>query len=616
MSETTQFLPTVAPRNSGRVERFTIRLMPQLLLDRLLWPERPIAYQLLAGAAATGTAAALAAPFMSGMDRGPAFFIFFPAVLAAALLGRLAGGLFAAALSILAVGIWTAPVQGGAGLVGAIPFLAVYAAVIFMAEALHRVRRQAFAAAFENRESRRMATVLAEREAWLNAVLGGVADGIITIDEHGIIISVNSATTAIFGYEPEEVVGRSVNMLMPEFCRETHDRYIAQHVKSSKVETAVRRRQVEGRRKDGSVFPMDCGVSDVCFGGKQRFVGIVRDITERVSAEQALRASEEFSRTVLESSADCIEVLDSSGRVEYVNGQGLRLLGSGCPAEVKGGRWADMWPENERQAVEDAIAKANTGKTSRFSARLPAAKGTPKCVDVFLAPVRDSEGRIRKLVATARDITEAREAEEQIRLLMHEVNHRSKNLFAVVQAVTRQMGTGDEAKIFARRLGERLAALSQSYDLLVKSEWRGVDMRVLVLSQLGHFKDLIGTRVFVEGPPAQLTPTAAQSLGMALHELATNAAKYGALSGTEGRVRVAWAIALCEEGRYFRVRWAEEGGPEVKDPERAGFGRTVLVRSAKRALGAKVILQFAPSGLVWLLSAEAGNVIEANGKLC
>ena len=112
---------------------------------------------------------------------------------------------------------------------------------------------------------------------------------------------------------------------------------------------------------------------------------------------------------------------------------------------------------------------------------------------MLVAPVHDSEGRIRKLVATARDITEAKEAEEQIKLLMHEVNHRSKNLFAVVQAVTRQMGSGEEARAFAARLSERLAALAQSYDLLVKSEWRGVNIADLVHSQLGHFKDLIGT---------------------------------------------------------------------------------------------------------------------------
>jgi PAS domain S-box-containing protein len=616
MAHTTHLSPSDVPRIDGRAERFSQPFKRWLSLDRLLWADRSLALKLLPGVAATGATALLGMPFLSAMERGSAFFAFFPAIVLASLLGRWAGGTLAALLSLLLVSMWIVPFQGAPNPAEVLPFLGACTAVVLLAGALHRVHGRAFAAARESAEFQTMAAALAEREAWLNAVLDGVADGIVTIDERGTIKSINRAATTIFGYEPEEVTGSSVNMLMPEFCREAHDKYIAEHVKSGKVETASRRRQVEGRRKDGSVFPMDCGVSDIHLDGRRMFVGIVRDITERMLADEALQASAEFSRTVLESSADCIEVMDRAGRIEYVNGPGLRLMEAGTSASVTGGLWTDMWPEMERPAVETAIAIANAGETCRFSAYHPTAKGTPKYWDVLVAPVRDSEGRIRKLVATARDITEAKEAEDQIKLLMHEVNHRSKNLFAVVQAVTRQMGSGDEAKAFAGRLGERLAALSKSYDLLVKSEWRGVNIGDLVHSQLGHFKDLIGERVLVEGPPAQLTPPAAQSIGMALHELATNASKYGALSNAEGKVRVSWVVARCGEERYFRMRWSEEGGPPVKKPERCGFGRTVLVRLAGHALGAKIILDFPPSGLVWMLSAEAGNVIEADEPRC
>jgi PAS domain S-box-containing protein len=301
--------------------------------------------------------------------------------------------------------------------------------------------------------------------------------------------------------------------------------------------------------------------------------------------------------------------MDCNGRIEYVNGPGLRLVESE-PGSIIGKLWADMWPRNERPSVEAAIAKGNTGGTSRFSAYQATAKGTLKCWDVLAAPVRDSEGRISKLVATIRDITEAKETEEQIKILMHEVNHRAKNLFAVVQAVTRQMGSTEEGKEFAQRLGERLAALAKSYDLLVRNEWRGVSASELVQSQLAHFKDLIGARVFLEGPPAQLTPSAAQTIGMALHELATNAGKYGALSNGEGIVRVSWAVAQSAGQSYFRIRWSEEGGPPMVRPQRRGFGRTVLVKLAGHALGAKVILDFPPSGLVWMLSAQAHAVLE------
>src|SRR5690606_27147834 len=111
-----------------------------------------------------------------------------------------------------------------------------------------------------------------------------------------------------------------------------------------------------------------------------------------------------------------------------------------------------------------------------------------------------------------------------------EVNHRAKNLLAVVQAVARQTARGAEPAQFAEHFGERLAGLAASHDLVVGSEWRGVDLAQLVGSQIGAFRDLLGSRIRLDGPPVQIVPSAAQAIGMALHELATNSGKYGALS--------------------------------------------------------------------------------------
>ena len=300
MAHTTHLSPSDVPRTGGGAERFSQPFKQRLSLDRLLWADRSLALKLLPGVAAIGATALLGMPFLGAMERGPAFFAFFPAIILASLLGRLAGGTLAALLTLLLVGMWIVPFQGAPNPAEVLPFLGACTAVVLLAGALHRVHGRAFDAARESAEFQTMAAALAEREAWLNAVLDGVADGIVTIDERGTIKSINRAATTIFGYEPEEVAGSSVNMLMPEFCREAHDRYLAEHVKSGKAETASRRRQVEGRRKDGSVFPMDCGVSDIHLDGRRLFVGIVRDITERIRAEEALQASAEFSRTVLE----------------------------------------------------------------------------------------------------------------------------------------------------------------------------------------------------------------------------------------------------------------------------------------------------------------------------
>ncbi len=340
---------------------------------------------------------------------------------------------------------------------------------------------------------------------------------------------------------------------------------------------------------------------------------ILHEITAALRArelEEALRASEEFSSTVLASSADCIKVLDCSGRVEFLNEQGLRLLETRDPTIMTGKLWPDMWPEKDRPKVRAAIEKANAGETGHFTALFPMARGTPKWCDILIAPMRDREGRIHKLVATGRDITEAKEAEEHIELLLREVNHRCKNMLAVVQAIARQT-VAAKPDDFIERFAERIRALAASQDLLIQNEWRGVGLQELARSQLGHFKDLVDKRIELRGPPLFVSASAAQTIGMALHELATNAGKYGALSIDSGCVEVGWSLERGEDGgENFVISWRERGGPPVMTPVRAGFGSTVLCQVAGEGLDGEVELDYASTGLVWRLQCPAGEVME------
>jgi two-component sensor histidine kinase len=197
------------------------------------------------------------------------------------------------------------------------------------------------------------------------------------------------------------------------------------------------------------------------------------------------------------------------------------------------------------------------------------------------------------------------QAEQQILLLMREVNHRSKNMLAVVQAIARQMPDADP-ETFVRRFSQRVVGLAASQDLLIESNWQGVRVADLVRSQLSPFRELIDTRIGLLGPPVRLQPPAAQAIGMALHELATNASKYGALSGADGRVDITWKIEDGEEGREFVMRWEEKGGPAVAAaPEHRGFGYTIMVAMVERSLDAKVTVEYPPSGLVWKVRAPS-----------
>lgn len=196
------------------------------------------------------------------------------------------------------------------------------------------------------------------------------------------------------------------------------------------------------------------------------------------------------------------------------------------------------------------------------------------------------------------------QAEQQILLLMREVNHRSKNMLAVVQAIARQMPSHDP-KQFVRRFSDRIVGLAASQDLLIESNWQGVRVADLVRSQLSLFRELIGTRIEISGPPVRLQPPAAQAIGMALHELATNASKYGALSDNNGKVKVSWRLEGAGEERAFVLVWAEEDGPPVTQPERRGFGYTIMVAMVEKSLDATVTIDYAASGLVWKVSAPA-----------
>lgn len=206
--------------------------------------------------------------------------------------------------------------------------------------------------------------------------------------------------------------------------------------------------------------------------------------------------------------------------------------------------------------------------------------------------------------------TEAhKQAEEQIRLLMNEVNHRSKNILSVVMAIAQQTVASNSDE-FLLRFSNRVRALAVNHDLLVENQWKCVDVSDLVCGQLAHFAELIGRRISVDGPPLRLMAMAAQSIGMVVHELSTNAVKHGALSTAEGRVEIAWRIDEGDTADGFTMSWIEKGGPPVAPPGHRGFGTTVITKMTEMSLGGKVDLHYAPGGLVWRLNCPAKNVLE------
>jgi two-component sensor histidine kinase len=189
---------------------------------------------------------------------------------------------------------------------------------------------------------------------------------------------------------------------------------------------------------------------------------------------------------------------------------------------------------------------------------------------------------------------------------MREINHRAKNMLSVVDAIAHQTATRSPED-FVERFSERVQALSANQDLLVRNEWKGVEIADLARAQLAHFADLIGSRIAMQGPRLRLNPASAQAVGLALHELATNAGKYGALSTEKGRVDIGWEIT---DGTFI-MSWIERDGPEVTAPKQRGFGTIVMEAMAARSVNGAVQLDYPPSGVKWRLTCPAADALES-----
>jgi PAS domain S-box-containing protein len=211
--------------------------------------------------------------------------------------------------------------------------------------------------------------------------------------------------------------------------------------------------------------------------------------------------------------------------------------------------------------------------------RLRRGNGAVRWVETQGLAHLESAGRDRQVasfVGTVQDITERKEREEREHLLMREINHRAKNMLSVVAAIAHQTATRTP-ETFIERFSERIQALAANQDLLIRNAWHGVEIEDLVRAQLAPFADLIGSRIVVRGPALRFNAASAQAIGLALHELATNAGKYGALSKDTGLLHIGW----WAEGETFTMSWAEREGPSVSAPQRRGFGTTVMQQMAE-----------------------------------
>ncbi|MBR9807772.1 MAG: PAS domain S-box protein [Alphaproteobacteria bacterium] len=451
--------------------------------------------------------------------------------------------------------------------------------------------------------------VSASESSWLGAIIQSSSDAIISTALDGTIASWNPAAERVFGYKPEEVIGRSVRLLIPADRQQEADDILS----SVKAGKTVRNHETIRLHRDERKLRIIVTISPI-HDDDGKIVGaskIVRDITSQYEDQQQLQESQERFEALADNIPQLAWMANKEGLIFWYNKRWYEYTGTTLE-EVKGWGWQKLHHPSHIDRVTTTIQHSwDTGEPWEETFPLRGADGKFRWFLSRALPVYDKEGELALWFGTNTDITDQKQHEEQIQFLMNEVNHRSKNMITLVQAIARQTASTHED--FMPRFSERMQSLASSQDLLVHSGWRGARVDEIVNSQLAHFKDLIGTRIFLKGPHVRLTSAAAQSLGMALHELATNAGKYGALSNDTGTVTIAWNVLRNGTGK-FDITWSEEGGPPVTTPERRGFGSTVIEKMARIAFGQPVNLEFLPEGVRWHLRSIDDRVFEDDFK--
>ncbi|MGA7327963.1 MAG: HWE histidine kinase domain-containing protein [Rhodomicrobium sp.] len=335
----------------------------------------------------------------------------------------------------------------------------------------------------------------------------------------------------------------------------------------------------------------------------------------RDRSDQALRENEQQLRGIFEHAGTGIVIKDLDGRFRSCNPAYAAMLGY-SKEELGGLLCPDLMHPEDCAANKVQEKQLLAGEIPSFEIVTRYYSKDRKMLwgHRHVSLLKNAQGFPTHMIVLVTNITVQKHNEEHIRLLLREVNHRSKNMLALVQSVARQT-LAKRPEDFMGCFVERIQALAASQDLLVRNAWKGVDLEELARSQLAHFKDLIGTRIELAGPPLLVSASAAQTIGMALHELATNAGKYGALINGDGEVKIEWGLEHTHRGEaLFTMSWSELGGPPVTAPGHSGFGSSVLSHLAEQSLDAKIDLRFDVRGLSWQLLCRAEHVLEGKGE--
>jgi PAS domain S-box-containing protein len=398
----------------------------------------------------------------------------------------------------------------------------------------------------------------------------------------------NAGATQLYGFAPDEAVGRSSHsLLQTKFPGEFKN---------------VRRRLVNERRWSGELRHVCKDGREVLVDSRMQLLAdgtvleVNRDVTEQKKIEDALRETEQQLRwlaSIVESSDDAIVSKNLDGIIRSWNKGAERVFG--YTAEEAIGRPITIVIPQDRHSEEvEILTRIRRGeRIDHFETVRQRKHGSLIVVSLTVSPVKNAEGKIVGASKVARDITQQKRNQEQIAILAREAEHRSKNLLATVQAAV-NLSQADTSEALKLAIRGRVQALANVHSLFVKTRWVGADLATIASQELSAYSEKDTGRLRIAGPPVLLEPDAAQAVAVVLHELATNAVKYGALSVTGGNVDLGWSR---NGNGKLNLRWQEAGGPPVQEPKHKGFGSRVIARMISQLKG-KAHFDWRREGLV------------------
>jgi PAS domain S-box-containing protein len=437
-----------------------------------------------------------------------------------------------------------------------------------------------------------------------NEVLNLVPVAAYTVDRAGRITGYNDRARQLWGQapaigDPHQRFCGSCRMFQTDGTQLPHDR--------SPMAIALRdgrpvyNGEVVIERPDGSRITALTNITPLLdpSGALAGAMACLNDVTGlgRTAADSQRLAS------IVKDSQDAIISKNLDGVIETWNEGAQRIFGYTAD-EAVGKPITILIPENRLDEEPGILSRIRRGERIEHYETVRRRKdGTLIDISLTVSPVKGANGTIVGASKIARDITAQKQAEERMKLLAREVDHRAKNILATVQALVR-MTRADSVPAYTEALAGRVRSLAQAHTLLAKSRWQSVNLRQLIEEELEPFGTDGDGHLRIAGPDIELSPDAGQGLGMALHELATNAAKYGAFSVPGGSVAVDWSV---QDGLLV-LRWTERGGPPVREPGKRGFGSGLIEAAVRGQLDGEVAFDWRPAGLSCELSMSTAKL--------